>query len=65
MEKTKIFRAVGNKVLSFEADMENEDDKRMVEMFKKAAATHPETIQDLFIRIAEMEKQENRDDDNC
>lgn len=63
MEKQIIFRAIGSKVLAFEVDMTDKDEKRMAEIFKTAAASHPETLQQLFITIAEISRQADQEDD--
>lgn len=58
MEKEKITLPIGgNKALVFEADPESKEDMDFAKLCQEAAATKPESLQDFFIRLNELQKQ--------
>jgi hypothetical protein len=56
MEKEKHVVKIGQKALIYESD-NNQDDKEFVDEFKQVAATNPPTIQDFFMRLAELQRR--------
>ena len=58
MEKEKHVVKIGQKALIYESD-KNQDDKEFVDEFKQVAATNPQTIQDFFIRLAELHRRKS------
>jgi len=58
MEKEKHVVKIGQKALIYESD-NNHDDKEFVDEFKQVAATNPQTIQDFFIQLAELQRRKS------
>lgn len=58
MEKEKHVVKIGQKALIYESD-NNQDDKEFVDELKQIAATNPQTIQDFFIQLAELQQRKS------
>lgn len=58
MEKEKHVVKIGQKSLTYESDI-NHDDQEFVDEFKQVAATNPTSIQDFFIRLAELQRRKS------
>ena len=60
MEKEKIILPIGNnKALLFEADPGNKEDQDFAKQCKDVSATQPQTIQDFFIRLNDMQQKQS------
>lgn len=60
MEKEKIILPIGsNKALVFEADPDNEWEQEKAKEFQEVAATHPQSIQEFFIRLNDLQKKKH------
>ncbi|WP_431609226.1 hypothetical protein [Chryseobacterium sp. 'Rf worker isolate 10'] len=58
MEKEKITLPIGNnKALIFESDPGNKEDLDFVKRCQEVAATGPQSIQDFFIRLSNLEQK--------
>jgi hypothetical protein len=61
MKKEKIILPVGdNKALVYEATPGNEQEQEFAKQCKTVAATGPESIQDFFVRLAALQKRQNK-----
>jgi hypothetical protein len=58
MEKEKHVVKIGQKALIYESD-NNQDDKEFVNEFNQVAASNPTSIQDFFIRLAELQRRKS------
>ena len=59
MEKEKIFLPLGdNKALVFEADPANKEDQDFAKQCRKVSASKPQTVQDFFIRLSDIQQKE-------
>lgn len=59
MEKEKISVLIGqHKRLVYEADPMNEHDIEFARMIRETATTKPQTLQDFFIRLNELQKKQ-------
>lgn len=59
MKKEKVILPVGgNKALQFEADPGNQEDQDFARQCKTVSASKPETMQDFFIRLNELQQKE-------
>lgn len=57
MEKDKYQSRIGeNKVLTYHPDPSREIDQEFVQQFQQVAATHPESIQEFFIRLTAVQQ---------
>lgn len=60
MEKEKITLPIGNnRALIFEADPGNKEDQDFAKLCKDVAATQPQSIQDLFTRLNDMQQKQS------
>lgn len=60
MEKEKITLPIGNnKALIFEAEPGNKDDQDFAKLCKDVAATQPQSIQDFFTRLNNLQQQQS------
>lgn len=60
MEKGKISVIIGKqKRLVYEADPMNEHELEFAQLIRKASDTQPQTIQDFFIRLNELQKKQD------
>ena len=60
MEKEKITMPIGgNKALLLEADPGNKEDQDFAKQCKDVAATQPQTIQDFFIRLNDLQQKQS------
>lgn len=61
MKKEKIVLPVsGNKALVYEATPGNKQEQEFAEQCKAVAATRPGSIQDFFVRLAALQKRQNK-----
>lgn len=58
MEKEKITLTIGNKALIFEADPGNMEDLDFANLCKEVAATKPQSIQDFFTRLSNLQQKQ-------
>lgn len=60
MEKEKITLPIGgNKALIFEADPANKSDQEFAKLCKDVAATEPQSLQDFFIRLNDLQQKQS------
>lgn len=59
MEKENISVIIGRKKLSYEADPQSEQEMEFARFIQDTANTKPETIQDFFIRLNDLQKKTN------
>ncbi|MBX3257160.1 MAG: hypothetical protein KF862_23700 [Chitinophagaceae bacterium] len=60
MEKEKITLPIGNnKALIFEAEPGNKADQDFAKLCKEVAATQPQSIQDFFTRLSNLQQQQS------
>ena len=60
MEKEKITLPIcNNKALLFEADPGNKEDQDFAKQCKDVAAKQPQTIQDFFIRLNDLQQKQS------
>lgn len=60
MEKEKITLTIGStKALVFEADPDDKQDQDFVKLCKAVAESQPQSIQDFFIRLSDMEQNKS------
>ena len=60
MEKEKITLPIGNnKALIFEADPGNTEDLDFAKLCKEVAATRPQSIQEFFMRLRNLQQQQS------
>lgn len=58
MEKEKITLSIGSsKALIFEADPANKDEQDFAKLCKEVAATKPQSIQDFFTRLNDLQQK--------
>jgi len=59
MEKEKITLRIGsNKALIFEADSGDKDSIAFTKQCKEVAATQPQTIQEFFTRLSDLQQKQ-------
>ncbi len=59
MEKKIISVVIGNRRLQYEADPGNKTEMEFGTLIRETANTQPQTLQDFFIRLNELQKQHN------
>ncbi len=60
MGKEKITLPIGgNKALTFEADTANKTEQDFAKLCKEVAATQPQSIQDFFTRLSNLQQQQS------
>lgn len=63
MKNEKIILPVGNnKALVYETSTRDEQELEFMEQCKAVAATNPESLQDFFIRLASLQKEQAKKD---
>lgn len=55
MNKQLVRVEIGDNKLLFEADLDNEQDREFANEIQEAVAKNPATIQEFFIKIAELQ----------
>lgn len=59
MGKEKITLPIGsNKALIFEAEPGNKEDEDFAKLCKEVAETHPQSIQDFFTRLGNLQQKQ-------
>jgi len=59
VEKEKIILPIGNnKALIFEADSNSKEDLDFAKLCTEVAATKPQTIQEFFVRLNDLQQQQ-------
>lgn len=59
MEREKITLPIGsNKALIFEAEPGNKDEEDFAKLCKEVAATHPQSIQEFFTRLGNLQQKQ-------
>lgn len=62
MEKERITLPIGNsKALIFEADPANKDEQDFAKLCKEVAATSPQSVQEFFSRLIDLQKKQSPD----
>lgn len=59
MEKENISVIIGRQKLSYEADPQSNQELEFLRLIKETGNTKPETMQDFFIRLNDLQKKQN------